>query len=995
MIEFSTLRDEFKKYFASSHDESEIHCNDQYCWVNAIVKPLNKPCVHYELIRRGADYFVELHVEQKLSPGLRQRLLDEASHLRRNYAYFTYYTSQYLQKRTPVQNTEELKSDLDDLINVVRRIYGGTGLLDGEKSADFTRGKNRLLMNGYEEISLVEVAERLRNVNGKRFIIPGVQRGRVWNAARMSALWDSLMRGFPVGSFSVRIGDGDGAMELLDGQQRANAISLAFRKFPPSPDLVDEKEAKESGVDSRIIANETPIIWLDIDGTAAIAGTELKYAFFVTTASQPWGYHFSGDETRNSLLRTFEKRDATQRLEKLALTFCGNDSGKPYPCELRPYCAKCPVPFSLLREFVWESDVGDAFKGSDFVEWIESKRGLKCATGCWNWLKENRDKILAIEIKKELVDAIQGLKSIKIMCTDATNVGVDDIALYFTRIGKGGVRPSDEELAFSTLKSKFGNELGKKFRDTIYQISNQGMTSAARLAHIAIRCFKSEKRTFYAGDVLQAALEIVSSVESRERFKVFIDNFKELIKYVNESVLKLAVDQNSDGRATSGFSNWHLSRFCSVSNGDVYLFLLLEARDYPQTQEAAALQRATVELISLGGYKLDRCFRYIRERDESESDYASRIRLGISRASRDSYRGTAMLRVPETPEYFENEKDNATFSSNIFTNGYRNNKAYSILLYACKSALPKYVANSAQWAEENCPWDYDHILPHSWVDNLGDVEGAECCREVVNSIGNLAPLPYSLNRKLSDDSRLPSYPYDEKDADQYKVSCYQKSLRIEPGTMGKEDKATFGGTDEAAIRQREYFCNKVKKRFVTIYKEWYDGIGLKKVLSFDDVNSSDESVMRAKFILEVFRNLKKNNEADKIDLYGLEIGGGGLEKSIENRLSDVLRHSWVSAEVVFDDCTVAFTLNLSGSDIEFGVRKIPEKQSTEKDVRERIAKVDLKDMLPCKFDENQYWYAYSGVFADRKLKGPDALSVDDVSQAIQKLASVVSPRSIQ
>lgn len=444
MIEFSTLRDAFKRYFTSSHNESEIHCNDENCWINAIVKQLNKSYVHYELIRRGPDYFVELHVEQRLSPELRQRLLNRASLLRRNYAYFTYYTSQYLQKRTPVQNIDELNSDLEDLVKVAGEIYGGTRLLDDEKFIDYTKGNNSLLLNGCEEISLVEVAERLRNVSGKRFIIPGVQRGRVWNAARMSALWDSLMRKFPVGSFSVRVGDSDGEMELLDGQQRANAISLAFRKFPPSPDSVDVKEANETGMDSCIIANETPILWLDIDGADAIAGTEFKYAFFVTTASQPWGYHFSGDETRNSLLRTFEKRDATQRLEKLALTFCENDSGKPYPCELRPYCAKCPVPFSLLREFVWECDIGDAFKGSDFVEWIESKRGFKCATGCWNWLKENRDKISPIEIKKELVDAIQGLKSIKIMCTDATNVGVDDIALYFTRIGKGGVRPSDE-----------------------------------------------------------------------------------------------------------------------------------------------------------------------------------------------------------------------------------------------------------------------------------------------------------------------------------------------------------------------------------------------------------------------------------------------------------------------------------------------------------------------------------------------------------------------
>ena len=995
MIDFSTLRDEFKSYFASSHDESEICSDDRNCWINAIVKPLNKPYVHYELIRRGGDFFVELHVEQKLSPECRQRLCDAALLLRRNYAYFTYYTNQYLQKRTPVQTTEELKSDLTDLVKVVKDIYGGTGLLDGEKSTDYTKDRNSLLLNGYEEISLAEVAERLRNDRDKRFVIPGVQRGRVWNAARISALWDSLMRGFPVGSFSVRIGDSNGEMELLDGQQRANAISLAFREYPPFPDAVDKKEADDARVCPGVIANETPIIWLDLDDADVIAGTELKYAFFITTASQPWGYHFSGDETRNSLLRTFEKRDATQRLEKLGLTFCGNDSGKPYPCELRPYCAKCPVPFSLLRKFVWERDKKCAFKRCDFVDWIEAQKqkkseiGVKGGVECWNWFEELKHKNSTNEIKKELVEAILDLKSQKIMCTDATNVGVDDIALYFTRIGKGGVRPSDEELAFSTLKSKFGKELGEKFRETIYAIANRGMTSAARLAHIAIRCFKSEKTGLYSGNVLQAAIEIVSSAESRKEFETFIDEFKKLIEYVNESVLALAADRNRDGRVTSGFSNWHLSRFCSVSNGDAYLFLLLEARDYDRTPEAAALQRAAVELISLCGYKLDRCFRYIREREEP--DYASRIRLGISRALRDSHRGIAMLRFPETPESFENSKDNATFSCDMFRKGYGNSRAYSILLYACKSALPEYVANSAQWAEENCPWDYDHILPHSWVDKLGDVEGAESCCEVVNSIGNLAPLPYSLNRKLSDDSRLRVYPFsNEEGVDQSEVARYQQSLIIEPDTVGKEDKSTFGGADEAGKKQRENFCTRVKTRFAKIYRTWYDGIKLNDLLSFEDVASSDASAIRAKFILKV---LGKISGDSGIGLYGLEIGGGGVEKSIKGCLSDVLRYSWVSVEKILDDCAVAFTLNLSGSDIEFGVRKLPEKQSTEEDVRNRIAKVEL----PYESDKsnNKFWYAYSNKFSNRKFEGPDAISAEEVSEAIQELASVVCKKLMQ
>ena len=74
--------------------------------------------------------------------------------------------------------------------------------------------------------------------------IPSIQRGAVWNAGQVELLWDSIFRGFPIGSLVVcqklttqkthsgKYGSGwdeeDFTRHLLDGQQRCNAIALGF-----------------------------------------------------------------------------------------------------------------------------------------------------------------------------------------------------------------------------------------------------------------------------------------------------------------------------------------------------------------------------------------------------------------------------------------------------------------------------------------------------------------------------------------------------------------------------------------------------------------------------------------------------------------------------------------------------------------------------------------------------------------------------------------------
>ena len=95
----------------------------------------------------------------------------------------------------------------------------------------------------HEEPSEYSVGELLRNrMGGDRWQLALVQRDEVWDVERMKRLLDSLLAGYPVGALLLcrseepskvidRAADEDtvraapvGAYQLLDGQQRLNAL---------------------------------------------------------------------------------------------------------------------------------------------------------------------------------------------------------------------------------------------------------------------------------------------------------------------------------------------------------------------------------------------------------------------------------------------------------------------------------------------------------------------------------------------------------------------------------------------------------------------------------------------------------------------------------------------------------------------------------------------------------------------------------------------------
>jgi Protein of unknown function DUF262 len=199
-------------------------------------------------------------------------------------------------------------------------------------------------------------------------MLPALQRGAVWKPYQVEQLWDSLLRGFPIGSFLLapfikNSSRGRGARglrfyqcpegkepqyHLLDGQQRANAIALAFL------------DPWEDGEVKGFVADKWPpaALWIDLHQPDDQHEFGRQFIFRVVTWSHPWGYKRDKPKERLSAsdyrkaIEAF--KEAFKAFKELEYDFPDVD-WKPGAIPLQvawPWDAKAPVPFNLLIQAV-------------------------------------------------------------------------------------------------------------------------------------------------------------------------------------------------------------------------------------------------------------------------------------------------------------------------------------------------------------------------------------------------------------------------------------------------------------------------------------------------------------------------------------------------------------------------------------------------------------------------------------------------------------------
>lgn len=160
-------------------------------------------------------------------------------------------------------------------------------------------------------------------INTKTIDIPTIQRGFVWDIHQIENLWDSLLRGYPIGTLIFN--KKNDKLLLLDGQQRLTSIYLAFNY-----DKAHNTNLKAT--------NDFYKIFIDLEKPTTNAPEARKFIFRVISKSQPWGTQKVSPD---------KKLESNQRSKALEIY----NQKDPFETPLEkfwPYDATEPIPFAFF-----------------------------------------------------------------------------------------------------------------------------------------------------------------------------------------------------------------------------------------------------------------------------------------------------------------------------------------------------------------------------------------------------------------------------------------------------------------------------------------------------------------------------------------------------------------------------------------------------------------------------------------------------------------------
>ncbi len=501
--------------------------------------------------------------------------------------------------------------------------------------------------------------------------------------------------------------------------------------------------------------------------------------------------------------------------------------------------------------------------------------------------------------------------------------------------------PTDEELAYSVLKSK----LTKNFRDAIEEIHEEyGLATQSRIAHLAIRLFESlKKQSFYGGSVFSAVMDLCKEemTAGREEFFTFVSNGR-----LNQIVKEVC--------SNTKLTKWHLTRYATERNGDVFLFMMLV--------------RAT-ELKIFRNFNLDGIAELIFCYS-NQTDYAIRkildegLQIGFARLLRETYYGTPRFFLPinpseykplkgdSTPVAIAKWKSSHTEAAVFMSQGYGGspyNRSLSVLIYACKnSPINNYFEYNkwlGVWSEENCPWDYDHIMPRSTIEKMPEGDMRNLCEWLKNSIGNIAPIPFSINRSLSDLARNNCYPF----CDQPERTDVVEQRRL----CVRADAVARMWTDGMIVPK--CFATATVNRFIKIYNRWYYGLRVNRILDFKVGFQQCCATSRiAKEVIKrynVFTLIRKDMPRASYRY----IADDNTEPEIPK--AELYRYFAAEDHIVLSidegDIAVAVCKSREGDIWEVGLRKGASVSKTVESVRTRIKDLTSTEGA-CK--KNEWWY---------------------------------------
>lgn len=771
--------------------------------------------------------------------------------------------------------------------------------------------------------------------------IPAIQRGLVWKPHQVELLWDSILRQFPIGAFTLSHlhTEGTDIYNLIDGQQRWNAVGLGYG----------------------ILSHEDCILWFDLKPDDKVWGnskTTRKYIIRATTKAHPWGYKANDD---CNTLNTAQKRVA---LQEFGVNTDNEYKGTISLTETYPMESELPIPLC------WMIVAGE--------EHSEDKDGfVKCIMDKIEENKTSRKfKLKQVdEINDGLIvkyyEAFKSLShykvpTINILQETIDNEGEDkgeagalsDIEILFNRIGTGGTPITQSELMYSAVKAYWpklaeeNDRLAKLYMPPHTLISlafqlvlssmGKGLERAPSVAKI---------RKLASDDGVREAINQLYLTDGKDSIMshilVTVDHW--LTNYDKiPKVLRTTIARKSP---------------------EVYLLLMIFAKWKIDTKnEDESLFRATAYYLHwMVGDKFgvaNSIYQAVAKAKNEVSKWGNIIKQELLMScvrgnitpllSPEAFKGLFTIEGDKNWRPNGNGRGSMPWWPLWKTVSYnREMLLYAQREYMCKK-FPNYdPARQDLWEDKNRPWDFDHIIPQDWIHRYRSHRQAytNYCEVWKNNNGNMAAIPFWVNRAKSNEANWEEY----------------KKNPI--GLLADEQISDFGKLFNAMLngdaKQAKCFAGKTFTRMYKIYKEVYAllepvdfRVGEITFIEKGGIKNRNERMTTIRDIL-----VKEDFTAGIYYLYG------NIEYP-QNNIDDWTK-DWMSCGCITENkYYAAFTMVLHsdgsiGDKIEIGLRRLPQTAERFGKVTEgQLQKLRRYETYELYEDNNPWWHICKEISID-------------------------------
>lgn len=606
--------------------------------------------------------------------------------------------------------------------------------------------------------TLQEIADWQLHNDKSQVELPSIQRGFVWKSKQVEDLWDSILRGYPIGSFLFS--KSAEKLYLMDGQQRSTSIFLGhFNPYNP----IDATKAWA-------IKGELPVLWIDIKPNTKPNSS--KYLFRLTTRSHPWGYQATNNESK---LKVSDIRKALEFFQEHPNNNGGYTSFKN--STVFPFDCNYPIPVCF---FIESENVEEVIsKCESFLpEYLSTKRGgFKDRSEFIISLKTD----LTIEIKNVFND-IERVKNTVIKSNIIEDRVLNeenesDNPTLFVRINSAGTTLTGDDLIYSIYKASFP--------DAKNLIENIGLNfiSPTQVLSLVSRIVSSElDNNIYTKKLnVRDFQRKIKNDDFKNRLKDLIQS-REIEKLFEQSISILSCKDNQlfEGEIPPIIIKQFIKR-----NQELYLFFLywLHIGKVQQLDDNLKLKIVS-KLICFSWFGFDNLTRLWSENITNKDFWREPLNKLIWWEGAD---GIHFLLPPSLlRKYYEQEEVVNMFRTNnehkwgLYPNGvgeeiisfYKSVKKEEFDLNKSNEFFWKFIGkiqynkqmilfaqrhyiNSTfkdfnqldEIEDTNVPWDWDHIYPSEWV--YKKVYCSQSIKDWNNTNGNFRAISLEHNRSRS------------------------------------------------------------------------------------------------------------------------------------------------------------------------------------------------------------------------------------------------------